>query len=127
MNGSVNSEQNDDIGSLFLTFKDNKKLDIRAQQRTYDGAYTRASIATLSFALLITKLFSKSFLPIGILYCVYGSIIYIIGMTRSNHMNAFLLGDDKLYYKTSGNTVLLMGLVSLISYIILLTLVLRID
>lgn len=99
-----------------------------AYQRTYDGAYTRASIAILIFSLLITKLFSKSFIPIGLVYTIYGSLIFIISIHRSTVVNNFILGDgNRLYYKTAGNIVALIGFVSLSSYIVLLVLILRLE
>ncbi|MDL2082336.1 hypothetical protein QNN03_38660, partial [Streptomyces sp. GXMU-J15] len=35
-----------------------RKLDVRAHQRTYEGAYTRTALGCLSFAILVIKLFS---------------------------------------------------------------------
>lgn len=61
-------------------FADNLKLDIRAHQRTYEGAYTRTAIGCFSFSILIIKLFSKEFLPIGTMYTVYGCLLYFIGV-----------------------------------------------
>ena len=57
-------------------FATNLKQDIRAHQRTYEGAYTRTAIGCLSFSILIIKLFSKEFLPIGTIYTIYGCLLY---------------------------------------------------
>ncbi|ODQ79330.1 hypothetical protein BABINDRAFT_161740 [Babjeviella inositovora NRRL Y-12698] len=35
--------------STFELFANNQKLDVRAHQRTYEGAYIRSSIGALSF------------------------------------------------------------------------------
>ncbi|WEJ93531.1 hypothetical protein PSN45_000996 [Yamadazyma tenuis] len=60
-------------------FENNQKLDIRAHQRTYEGAYTRTAIGSLAFSIMIIKLFSKEFLPIGTIYTLYGMVVFIIG------------------------------------------------
>lgn len=35
--------------------------DIRALQRTFDGAYTRTALAQLSYSILILRLFERKF------------------------------------------------------------------
>ncbi|CDR41048.1 CYFA0S06e00672g1_1 [Cyberlindnera fabianii] len=112
--------------SVFRSFKDSQKLDIRAYQRTYEGAYTRASIAILVFSLMVTKLFSYEFLPIATVFTVYGCSIFIISVTRMNDMvDYYEPTNETLYYKTSGNIVIRITLVSVLSYIAMLILILR--
>lgn len=107
-------------------FADNLKLDIRAHQRTYEGAYTRTAIGCFSFSILIIKLFSKEFLPIGTMYTVYGCILYFIGVYKSLHVDVFYNPEkDMEMYKTGGDYVLLLSIISLCCYIALLVLILR--
>lgn len=40
-------------------------LDVRAGQRTFEGAYMRTSLSALSFALVILKVFQQAFFTIG--------------------------------------------------------------
>lgn len=104
----------------------NLKLDIRAHQRTYEGAYTRTSIGCLSFSILIIKLFSKEFLPIGTIYTIYGCLLYFIGVYKSSTIDMYynqIQGVE--IYRTAGDYVLLLSIISLISYIALLVLILR--
>jgi len=102
------------------------KLDVRAHQRTYEGAYTRSAIGCLSFSILIIKLFSKEFLPIGIVYTIYGSLLYFIGLSKAPSIDIYYNPDkDMEMYKTCGNTVLLLTVISLVSYLVLLVLILR--
>lgn len=104
----------------------NLKLDIRAYQRTYEGAYTRSAIGCLSFAILIIKLFSREFLPIGMVYTIYGLIFYFLGIYKAASVDVFYNPEkDMEYFKTSGNSVILLTAISLASYTTLLILVLR--
>ena len=102
------------------------QLDVRAHQRTYEGAYTRSSLGCLTFALLIIKLFSVEFLPLGIVYTIYGCLFYFIGVYKSSAVDFFYNPEkDKHMYKTGGDTVLLLTIISLASYIALFALILR--
>ncbi|ABN67394.1 conserved hypothetical protein [Scheffersomyces stipitis CBS 6054] len=102
------------------------KLDVRAHQRTYEGAYTRSAIGCLSFSILIIKLFSKEFLPIGTIYTVYGSLLYFIGVYKASSVDTYYNPDkDMVMFKTSGDSVLLLSVISLVSYVALLVLILR--
>lgn len=112
-----------------------KKLDIRAHQRTYQGLYMRTTLGTLSFAILVLKFFSKEFLRIGILYTIYGLVIFIISFVRLQSMDLYYLKEIKefqgdhtqdssndteaVFFKTSGNFILLITTISLISYCLL--------
>lgn len=102
------------------------KLDVRAHQRTYEGAYTRSAIGSLSFSILIIKLFSKEFLPIGTVYTAYGCLLYFIGVLKASQVDIYYNPKkDMEMFKTSGDSVLLLSVISLASYIALLVLILR--
>lgn len=104
----------------------NLKLDVRAHQRTYEGAYTRTAIGCLSFSIVIIKLFSKEFLPIGTIYTAYGCLLYFIGVIKSASIEMYYEPDEEMtMYRTSGDSVLLLTIISLLSYITILVLVLR--
>ncbi|KAL7662795.1 DUF202 domain-containing protein [[Candida] zeylanoides] len=104
------------------------KLDVRAHQRTYEGAYTRTAVGALSFAIVIIKLFSKEFLPIGTVYTVYGCLLYFFGVYKSASVDVFYNPDrDQMLYRTAGNSVVVLTAVSLLSYVALITLVWRLD
>jgi hypothetical protein len=77
-------------------------------------------------AIMITKLFSREFLPVATVFTIYGSLIFLVSIHRSNQMkDYFAETTQKLYYKTSGNIVLLMGGITISSYLTLLVLILR--
>ncbi|KAG0683067.1 hypothetical protein C6P40_000449 [Pichia californica] len=125
-----------------------QKLDIRAHQRTYQGAYIRTCIGCLSFSLLVMKLFSKEFMSIGLVFQIYSLLICVIGYNRASNMdlyftdfskgdwykdfmskdgnirdtdtiNGHILVDNKYYFKTSGNYVVWLSLITLSCYIVL--------
>lgn len=88
-------------------FATNLKQDIRAHQRTYEGAYTRTAIGCLSFSILIIKLFSKEFLPIGTIYTIYGCLLYFLGVFKSSRVDVYYNPDkDMEMFTTSGDFVL---------------------
>lgn len=123
-----------------------QKLDIRAHQRTYQGAYVRTVIGCLSFSLLVMKLFSREFMSIGVVFQVYSLVICIIGYSRANNMDLYFIDfgrddwykdylsesehdedghyevDNKFYFKTSGNYVLWLSVITASCYIVLIVL-----
>jgi len=40
-------------------------VEIRAAQRTFEGAYIRTSLSQFSFALIVLKIFTSEFYSIG--------------------------------------------------------------
>lgn len=102
------------------------QLDIRAHQRTYEGAYTRTAVGCLAFALMIIKIFSKDFLPIGLIYTIYGSLVFCFGLYKSRTVDFYYNPKkQKQYFKTSGNSVMLLSITSLACYLSLLILILK--
>jgi uncharacterized membrane protein YidH (DUF202 family) len=57
-------------------------VEIRAAQRTFEGAYVRTAIGQFSFALVILKIFTAEFYSIGALFAVYGAGILVISLFR---------------------------------------------
>lgn len=57
-------------------------VEIRAAQRTFEGAYVRTAIGQFSFALIILKIFTAEFYSIGALFAVYGAGILCISLFR---------------------------------------------
>lgn len=103
-----------------------QKLDVRAHQRTYEGAYTRAALSALSFSLMIVKLFSPAFLPIAMVYTIYGSFIYFVGVSKAGSVDTYYNpANDKEEFVTGSSTVLLLTCISLPTYVVILILLLR--
>lgn len=57
-------------------------VEIRAAQRTFEGAYMRTAIGQFSFALVVLKIFTAEFYSIGALFAVYGAGILSISLFR---------------------------------------------
>lgn len=104
----------------------NVRQDVRAHQRTYEGAYTRTALACLLFSVVIIKLFSVEFLPIGTVYTAYGFLLYFIGVVKAGRVDTYYNPDNgEEMFKTAGDSVLVLTSVSLATYLALLVLVLK--
>ena len=57
-------------------------VEIRAAQRTFEGAYIRTAIGQFSFALIVLKIFTAEFYSIGALFAVYGAGILFTSLLR---------------------------------------------
>ncbi|KAI3332010.1 hypothetical protein HD806DRAFT_479057 [Xylariaceae sp. AK1471] len=103
-------------------------VEIRAAQRTFEGAYTRTALTQFSFALIILKIFTSEFYAIGALFAVYGVTVLLCAMYRRYEGNRqfFSTTDDDgeimSKFRTSGNSVLLLTTLSLGAYIGMLVL-----
>lgn len=102
------------------------RLDVRAHQRTYEGAYTRTAISCLSFSIVIIKLFSAEFLPIGTVYSAYGCLLYFMGVIKAGSVDFYYdQAKHENEFITAGNSVIMLTAISLASYFALLVFVLR--
>ncbi|UPX18273.1 uncharacterized protein EKO05_0008577 [Ascochyta rabiei] len=108
-------------------------VEIRAAQRTFEGAYIRTAIGQFSFALIVLKIFTAEFYSIGALFAVYGAGILFISLFRRQQGNRQFfseLGEDGLHrkkFRTSGNVVSVLTALSMSAYICLLVLTLRLE
>lgn len=139
--------------------------EIRAAQRTFEGAYMRTALSQFSFALIILKIFTSEFYAIGALFAAYGAAILLVAIFRRYEGNRQFFdqeesdsetdddddGDDgvaqhpldghngdvgamrgrrrvqmiRKKFRTSGNSVTLLTALSLVAYITLLVLTMR--
>ncbi|KAJ4983349.1 hypothetical protein SVAN01_11134 [Stagonosporopsis vannaccii] len=117
--------------SIILT--QNEMVEIRAAQRTFEGAYIRTAIGQFSFALIVLKIFTAEFYSIGALFAVYGAGILFISLFRRQQGNKQFfseVGEDGLHrkkFRTSGNVVSVLTALSISAYICLLVLTLRLE
>ncbi|KAG5975616.1 hypothetical protein E4U58_000398 [Claviceps cyperi] len=130
-------------------------VEVRAAQRTFEGAYMRTALGQFSFALVILKIFTEEFYAIGALFAVYGfAVLLVAGYRRYQGNRQFFTTRDldldldldmstdmstdtdmdadrrvqvrvRNKFKTSGDTVLLMTGVSLGAYVVLMVLTWR--
>jgi uncharacterized membrane protein YidH (DUF202 family) len=106
-------------------------VEIRAAQRTFEGAYIRTSLGQFSFALVVLKIFTAEFYSIGALFAIYGAgVLGVSAFRRMQGNRQFFseVGEDGLRrkrFRTSGNVVVVLTALSVLSYISLLVLTLR--
>ncbi|CEI64249.1 hypothetical protein FVEN_g9087 [Fusarium venenatum] len=106
-------------------------VEIRAAQRTFEGAYVRTALGQFSFALIILKVFTEEFYAIGALFAVYGVAVMLVAIYRRYEgQNQFFTsetadGSLKRKFRTSGNSVLLLTVLSLSAYVTLMILTWR--
>lgn len=101
-----------------MVLNEKELVEIRAAQRTFEGAYIRTCISSFSFALLILRLFEPAFYYIGMVFIIFGGAILGISTLRRRH-NIDLLDTSKPF-KTAGGYVVLTGFIAFATYTTLL-------
>jgi hypothetical protein len=108
-------------------------VEIRAAQRTFEGAYVRTALSQFSFALVVLKIFTAEFYSIGALFAVYGAGVILASLYRrwvGNRQFFSEIGEDGLNrkkFRTSGNAVLVLTALSMAAYGSLLALTIRLE
>ncbi|RDW74043.1 hypothetical protein BP5796_07485 [Coleophoma crateriformis] len=108
-------------------------VEIRAAQRTFEGAYIRTALGQFSFALVVLKIFTAEFYSIGALFATYGAGIMLVSMYRrweGNRQFFSEVGEDGLNrkkFRTSGNAVVVLTALTVAAYASLLGLTLRLG
>ncbi|KAH7117750.1 hypothetical protein B0J11DRAFT_441707, partial [Dendryphion nanum] len=108
-------------------------VEIRAAQRTFEGAYIRTAIGQFSFALIVLKIFTSEFYSIGALFAVYGAGVLFTSLLRRHEGNKQFfseVGEDGLHrkkFRTSGNVVSVLTALSVAAYVCLLVLTLKLG
>ncbi|KAI0085493.1 hypothetical protein BDY19DRAFT_1020779 [Irpex rosettiformis] len=88
----------------------NELVELRARQRTFDGAYGRSALSNLGYALTVLRLFDERFHRIGILYTVLAAMLYGLAFLRQRHSlhdfadNSWLRPAHQNPIKTVGQT-----------------------
>ncbi|KAF2084720.1 hypothetical protein K490DRAFT_68477 [Saccharata proteae CBS 121410] len=117
--------------SVILT--SDELVEIRAAQRTFEGAYIRTALGQFSFALVVLKIFTAEFYSIGALFAVYGTGVLFTSLFRRQQGNKQFfseVGEDGLQrkkFRTSGNVVSVLTALSIAAYISLLVLTLKLS
>ncbi|KAL5615166.1 hypothetical protein BROUX41_005223 [Berkeleyomyces rouxiae] len=108
-------------------------VEVRAAQRTFEGAYMRTAISQFSFALIILKVFTAEFYPIGALYSVYGAAVLLVAIYRRYEGNRQFFREEDAEgimtkrFRTAGTSVALLSTLSLFAYVTLLALTWRLS
>jgi len=109
-------------------------VEVRAAQRTFEGAYVRTSLSQFSFALIVLKIFTSEFYSIGALFAAYGIGVLCVSAYRRRQGNKqfFVEGgigdeEERKKFRTSGNVVVVLTALSVAAYVTLLVLTLRLK
>ncbi|KAK4111793.1 hypothetical protein N656DRAFT_732720 [Canariomyces notabilis] len=120
--------------SVILTSQE--LVEIRAAQRTFEGAYMRTALSQFSLALVILKIFTSEFYAIGALLACYGAAVLLVAVYRRYEGNRQFFDSweeesaimvKKRRFRTSGNSVGLLVVLSLVGYVALMVLLWRIG
>lgn len=113
---------------------DSELVEIRAAQRTFEGAYIRTALGQFAFALVVLRIFSAEFYAVGALFAAYGACIALTAVYRRHQGNRqFFIhsdhasGEQTKKFRTSGNVVVMMTVLSLTAYVTLLVLILKLK
>jgi len=114
---------------------DSELVEIRAAQRTFEGAYVRTALGQFSFALIVLRVFTAEFYSIGALFAAYGAGVLAIGLFRRHQGNRQFFSEvdededggapPRRRFRTSGNVVVVLTALSVAAYLCLLVLTLR--
>jgi len=134
------------LGICYLLPSHCRLVEVRAAQRTFEGAYMRTALSQFSLSLIILKIFTSEFYSVGALFAVYGAAVMLVAAYRRYEGNRQFFDDEvteeesyaeadgrtrsvrrsvvvKKKFRTSGNAVGLLVVLSLGAYITLMVLV----
>ncbi|KAL2182369.1 hypothetical protein L209DRAFT_759466 [Thermothelomyces heterothallicus CBS 203.75] len=80
--------------SVILTSEE--LVEIRAAQRTFEGAYMRTALSQFSFALVVLKIFTSEFYPIGALLACYGAAVLLVAVYRRYEGNRQFFDSEEV-------------------------------
>lgn len=106
-------------------------VEIRALQRTFDAAYMRTALSQFSFALIVLKIFTSEFYSIGVLFAIYGMGVLVLSIVRRQQGNKQFFtdvaedGTERKKFRTSGNIVIVLTMLSVSAYLTLIALIVR--
>jgi len=114
---------------------DSELVEVRAAQRTFEGAYVRTSLSQFSFALIVLKIFTSEFYSVGALFACYGAGVLLVSAYRRQQGNRQFFtetdGEDdalgRKKFRTSGNVVVALTALSVAAYASLLVLILTLS
>jgi uncharacterized membrane protein YidH (DUF202 family) len=116
-----------------IVLSSDELVEIRAAQRTFEGAYIRTALGQFSFALVVLKIFTAEFYSIGALFAVYGAGVLCTSLFRRQQGNRQFfseVGEDGLHrrkFRTSGNVVSVLTALSIAAYVSLLVLTFKLK
>jgi hypothetical protein len=68
----------------------NERLQVAAEERTFDGAYTRTVFNAIATGLVVYRVFGRDFSAIGLVMIVFGVLLYFVSLWRRRSIGRFL-------------------------------------
>lgn len=99
-----------------------QRQDIRASQRTFEGAYVRTALIKITFGMLILRVFSRDFVYIGLTFVVSALMTIGLALTRRAKSEAQLIDHPSTTFTTGGTFVAIEAGVDLASFTALIVL-----
>ncbi|KAF9958054.1 hypothetical protein BGZ70_009317 [Mortierella alpina] len=106
-----------------LNITEEELVEIRARERTFDGAYWRTAMKAFSMGMIIIRLFTKAFYKIGIIFVAFG--MAMLGISVLRRKAAGDVFDQRQPFETSGFWVLVTTLVTSVTYIVMFVMIMR--
>ncbi|KAI8052331.1 hypothetical protein BDF22DRAFT_743904 [Syncephalis plumigaleata] len=100
-------------------------LEIRALERTFDGAYSRTALNALGSGTVVLRLFSREFFGMGLVFVVFGLAMLVVNLIRQRK----LLNQHRdvwMPFRTNGRYVVATCILALAAYITMLVLIISI-
>lgn len=114
------------MSAEYVSLTPGQRQDIRASQRTFEGAYLRTAFSKLSFGLVILRLFTKEFFPLGIVYVASAILTMVLSLYQRVHSERLLIEHPSTTFVTAGNIVVGTAAIDIVSQVALFILVIRI-
>ncbi|KAF9086989.1 hypothetical protein BGX29_008404 [Mortierella sp. GBA35] len=108
-----------------LNITEEELVEVRARERTFDGAYWRTAMKAFSMGMIILRLFTASFYKIGIIFVAFG--MAMLGISVLRRKAAGDVFDQRKPFETSGFWVLVTTLVTTVTYVLILGLIVNLS
>ncbi|KAJ2851367.1 hypothetical protein IWW36_001134 [Coemansia brasiliensis] len=123
--GSKGEMRREQLDESEQTWTAAELLEVRARERTFDGAYWRTSVGLFGASLVILRVFGLAFFPVGVVFLALGLSFLGIGLVRRHRLLSKDSHAQSPVFVTSGSTVVLTSAICISAYTALLVLLLR--
>ncbi|KAI8600637.1 hypothetical protein EDD21DRAFT_415653 [Dissophora ornata] len=104
-----------------LNITEEELVEIRARERTFDGAYWRTAMKSFSMGMIIIRLFTSAFYKIGIIFVVFGMAMLGISVLRRKASGDVF--DQRKAFETSGFWVMFTTFITTVTYALMFWLI----
>jgi hypothetical protein len=93
----------------------------------------RTALSQFAFSLIVLKIFTSEFYTIGALFAVYGAAVMLVAMYRRHEGNRQFFSEEGIdgsrttKFRTAGNSVALLTVLSICAYVTLMVLMWKLS